>query len=545
MQSPILANLDELTGFVDKRYADLLSNEEHDWLRRFREAPPPARLLYARLLLRRPVLFRVSRLTYAEIPDIRDALQVLAKLSLVSTEPPADIRLLFSCFMRAEIDALLEHEHPRRLNRAELLDALAGEGVARVQAYRRRLVAADDWVTVQGHGAFAVFRLCFFGNLHQDISEFARQAIGQFRHEVVPLDDGNRAFASREAIEAHLRWYECELCRGNLSVNDVGAMMAFADSLPLPLDASLQRRTDRTRLALARRLAQLGETDKAFRLCRACSSFAAREQEIRLLARCGRPRAAMLLAESLALATLRPREQRLAQTQFTRLARQSGRQLPPVRPYKPETATLVLTQDGRRVEESAADFFARSGTALHVENALFSSMLGLFIWDIVFAPLPGAFHNPFQSAPSDFHDDEFTERRRELLAARLTECDNPEGFAARVRATHEEKQGIRNPLVRWQRIDRDLIELALERIPTRHWKALFEHMLEDLRQYRRGLPDLVHFPDRGGYELLEIKGPGDALQTHQRQWLAWMRDAGIPCRVIKVRWRSSNTVRPA
>ena len=60
-------------------------------------------------------------------------------------------------------------------------------------------------------------------------------------------------------------------------------------------------------------------------------------------------------------------------------------------------------------------------------------------------------------------------------------------------------------------------------------------MLDDLAEHVSGLPDLVRFPHAGGYEFIEIKGPGDALQRHQRRWLRHLERHGIPARVVRVR----------
>ncbi|MDZ7686509.1 MAG: VRR-NUC domain-containing protein [Gammaproteobacteria bacterium] len=44
------------------------------------------------------------------------------------------------------------------------------------------------------------------------------------------------------------------------------------------------------------------------------------------------------------------------------------------------------------------------------------------------------------------------------------------------------------------------------------------------------------FPPQGGYRLVEVKGPGDALRQNQRRWLAWFGAHGIPAEVLDVEW---------
>ena len=67
------------------------------------------------------------------------------------------------------------------------------------------------------------------------------------------------------------------------------------------------------------------------------------------------------------------------------------------------------------VEIAVAEFHNRldpAGRCDYVENSLFNGVLGLLLWDVVFAPLPGAFYNPFQYRPSDFYAHDFASRRQ-------------------------------------------------------------------------------------------------------------------------------------
>ncbi|NQZ10656.1 MAG: VRR-NUC domain-containing protein, partial [Algicola sp.] len=40
----------------------------------------------------------------------------------------------------------------------------------------------------------------------------------------------------------------------------------------------------------------------------------------------------------------------------------------------------------------------------------------------------------------------------------------------------------------------------------------------------------------GGYELVEVKGPGDRLQKNQLRWMQYFHQQGIRHRVVHVRW---------
>jgi len=51
------------------------------------------------------------------------------------------------------------------------------------------------------------------------------------------------------------------------------------------------------------------------------------------------------------------------------------------------------------------------------------------------------------------------------------------------------------------------------------------------------LPDLILFPDTAsGYELIEVKGPGDTLQNNQKRWMRYFAEWGIPFTVVNIEW---------
>ena len=62
-------------------------------------------------------------------------------------------------------------------------------------------------------------------------------------------------------------------------------------------------------------------------------------------------------------------------------------------------------------------------------------------------------------------------------------------------------------------------------------------MLFDPGENRRGFPDLIALGSApGDYCMIEIKGPGDALQDSQKRWLRFFSAQGIPAQVTWVDW---------
>ena len=187
----------------------------------------------------------------------------------------------------------------------------------------------------------------------------------------------------------------------------------------------------------------------------------------------------------------------------------------------------------------AAEYCRLKGPCFFVENSLVTGVLGLAIWDIIFAPIEGAFFHPFQSAPADFYEPTFTKDRAAQLKQRWAEIHGGK-LTEVVKRNFDEKNGLSNPLVNWRKLSQELLILSLRRIPTSDWINLFDYMLVNLRDHRSGLPDLIMFPDTGGYQLIEVKGPGDTLQKNQTRWMNYFMHCGIDCQVTHVQWIQSH-----
>jgi hypothetical protein len=96
--------------------------------------------------------------------------------------------------------------------------------------------------------------------------------------------------------------------------------------------------------------------------------------------------------------------------------------------------------------------------------------------------------------------------------------------------------GCANPFIGWHRDDEELLRLLVARVSAEQWAAIFQFLWGSLRERRKGMPDLVLFPLDGGIEFIEVKGPGDRLQRHQRRWLAHFAALGLAHKVVHLDW---------
>ena len=91
-------------------------------------------------------------------------------------------------------------------------------------------------------------------------------------------------------------------------------------------------------------------------------------------------------------------------------------------------------------------------------------LFGILFWDIIFAPIPGAFETPYQSAPLDIAEDTFYYARQDMIDERLREIEHdagrPREIVDAVDTQHREK-GTWCVGVRWGAFERqDLLDIV-------------------------------------------------------------------------------------
>jgi fanconi-associated nuclease 1 len=115
------------------------------------------------------------------------------------------------------------------------------------------------------------------------------------------------------------------------------------------------------------------------------------------------------------------------------------------------------------VETYALQHYERLGyKGYHCEGRIVTTLFGLLFWDIIFAPIPGAFETPYQTAPLDIFEDTFYHAREELIEKRLDEISRNDArqIIQNVDDEHRER-GTWCLGVRWDLFPKeDLLEIA-------------------------------------------------------------------------------------
>ncbi|MEK1910751.1 MAG: VRR-NUC domain-containing protein [Pseudomonas chlororaphis] len=540
LENPLyyLHNFQQVLAWLKLRYADVLSPEERSFIDDFSALAQPSQALLVRMIMRKGCHFRTSRLVYEEIGDTRAAVAPLVRLGWVDEQAPLTLEELFNLLQKAEILQVFraQIEQPKA-RKSDWLAALA--------PLFEEPRSLGQWCPDLEDGVCSLtvmalcdrLRLMFFGNLHQDWSEFVLADLGIFTYEKVEFRDDARALRSRADVEGFLYLEDCrQHFESGAALQEVlASIQAFASDNPW-----LQRRRAKLLFLLGQHCERLAEWPLAAAIYQACADPGARARLIRVFERSGDYPQALALAEAAVLAPHNAAEQQQLLRLLPRLRRKLGG---PATPRGGTQPTLRLDLSLPRVDPALsvefhvqAHLHEEQAPVHYVENSLINSLFGLLCWPAIFAPLPGAFFHPFQRGPADLLSEDFHSRRAELFQACLAELDDGR-YAQTIRQRYLDKWGVQSPFVFWGALDEELLEQALACLPAEHLKHWFERLLQDIKANRAGMPDLIQFwPQQKTYRMIEVKGPGDRLQDNQLRWLEFCRQHQMPVAVCYVQW---------
>lgn len=179
-----LNNFRQVLDWLGLRYADVMSESEHGFIRDFKILPRASQGLLVRMVMRKGVHFRLGKLNYPEIGDISDAAQPLLSHGWLDDQALLSVAEVFDVLLKAELlQAFGQFIEQPKGRKDDWLPALAE------QFSESRSLC--DWAPTLGDRLLNLtimdlcdrLRLMFFGNLYQDWSEFVLADLGIFTYE--------------------------------------------------------------------------------------------------------------------------------------------------------------------------------------------------------------------------------------------------------------------------------------------------------------------------------------------------------------------------
>lgn len=536
-----LDNFQAVLDWIAQRYPDLLTDEEQAFIAAFPALPQPARALFVRMVMRKGELFRASKLRYAEIGCPVEAARHLLPTGWVSSDPELTLDELFDLLSKPELVLAfgdqLQHKNARKAEQLEALRASCGDS----RPFSAWFRDCDDLaLRIHVKPLCDRLRLIFFGNLHQDWTEFVLSDLGLFRYEQVEFSPASRGFRERSDIEHYLVLHACRarFAEGIEPLEDIVR--------DVPLHAFHNDWLESRREKLLFQIGQQHEKQKDWTNAHAvytrCRFPGARGRAIRVLEKAERFEEAWALLLAAREAPENDAERQHLLRIGPRLARRLGHPKTIVRRPDPTRLDLCLPMpagdwwvEGVVREHLAGD----DAPVFYVENMLANALFGLLCWRAIFAAIPGAFFHPFHRGPADLYSLDFHQRRAGEFADCLAQLDDGR-YRATILRHFAEKAGISSPFVSWEYLDAGLLELALDCIPAAHLRKWCERILADVKENRTGFPDLIQFwPHEKRYNMIEVKGPGDRLQDNQLRWIEYCATHGMPVSVCYLQWEQA------
>ncbi len=533
-----LHNFRQVLQWLEQRYADLLDTDEQHFIQQFDRLPQASQALLVRMVMRKGVHFRAGKLNYLEVGCPHAAAEPLLELGWVDAQCLLAFEELFALLQKSELLGAFKPwiEQPRG-KKADWLEGLAAQ-FSEARSFAEWCPdLADRLYSLTVMELCDRLRLMFFGNLHQDWSEFVLADLGIYTYEKVEFCAESRGLRSRDDVHGFLFLHQCQ------QAFEAGEALAqvLAQVATLHTDNPwLEKRRAKLLFQIGQYCERSAELDLAQQIYRGCAYPGARARLIRVLERQEDYAQAMALASAAQQAPESAAEQQHLLRVLPRLRRKLG--APPLPKAKPRPVTrldlaLALPEPLMSVEYCVQAHLSEPDAPVHyVENGLINSLFGLLCWDAIFAPLPGSFFHPFQRGPADLHSEDFHPRRAALFAACFAQLQD-EGYKTTIRQRFSQKWGIQSPFVFWNLLSEELLEQALACLPAEHLRYWFERLLLDIRANRTGMPDLIQFwPAQKTYRMIEVKGPGDRLQDNQLRWLEFCGEYEMPVTVCYVRW---------
>ena len=533
-----LHNFRQVLDWLGQRYADLLDADEVHFIQQFDRLPQASQALLVRMVMRKGVHFRAGKLNYLEIGCPHAAAHPLKALGWIDDQCLLGFDELFGLLQKGEVLGAFQPwiDQPKG-KKTDWLEQLAPQFTEQ-RRFAHWCPELDDVLySLTVMDLCDRLRLLFFGNLHQDWSEFVLADLGIYTYEKVEFCAESRGLRSRDDVLGFLFLHQCQQAfESAQALHSVLAQIAMLQTD----NPWLEKRRAKLLFQVGQYCERSAELALAEQIYRACAYPGARSRLIRVLERQEDYAQAMALACAAQEAPESPAEQQHLLRVLPRLRRKLGAPaLPKVKPREVTRLDLALPlpEPLMSVEYCVqAHLSEPDAPVYYVENGLINSLFGLLCWEAIFAPLPGAFFHPFQRGPADLHSEDFHQRRASLFAACFEQLRD-ERYKNTIRQRYVDKWGIQSPFVFWNLLSEELLEQALACLPAEHLHCWFERLLLDIRANRAGMPDLIQFwPAQKTYRMIEVKGPGDRLQDNQLRWLEFCGEYQMPVTVCYVRW---------
>lgn len=510
--------------FVEKQYDHILDKPEHLFYQSFRDLSEQAQCLYLRFSNRRGDFFRISKISYGEIPDVHDAKEELLYQGFIRINENSDPNQ-FRLFTKSELVDLFEFVRPTQ-KKSDILMELTEQDIPIIHEN-------EEIAEVLKNEEVDFLKLLFFGHRGGRMTDFVIRDVGNIKVEDLDETNFEPWFQSREEALSvmhisQLKRMIYELQDANLPLEDYIEEMPWKTWLSFPRSA---KSAEKLLLKIAYYFEQVQLYDKALYHYSLTPKYPSRERQVRLLDKLGNKDAAISIANQMAEDPQNATERTFSTDFLNRKGIRINRSMTERLKDAPQ---IEILRPENRVEQAVLDHFSDQGwKGIHAENFLWRGLFGLTFWSVIFDTSHGSFHHPLQRQPSDLNETKFFESRIQLLTDTLQKFKSKKQLLKHLMNYHEEKYGIANRFVTWHESLLPSITVMIEKLPLHGVKKVLLEMSKNMKENSAGFPDLFIW-NESDYHFYEVKSPNDQLSAQQLFWLDFLQSAKIKVEVLRV-----------
>lgn len=536
-----LDNFLRLIDFVTDRYNDLLTEEEVFFATQFKKMSVDAQRLYVRLIMRKGPYFRKDKIQYSEI-NIENAIQDLVDNKYFVLNPREEPSLALQTFVKNDLLTIFQELLDVKSSISkdyllfEIIETLDEEDIW------KSLEACTDLIVPIHQEYIRLYKLLFFGNLRQGMEEFIFEDLGLMKFESYEIRMQDRFFDDREVVDAFFILSDLQYALWEMksvgNVEDVISLGVALTNYEFPV--KFEQKKEKLFLSIGSYLEKNKMLDEALVFFAQSSINPSKERMVRILDKQEKWNDSFELCSFL-LDADNYYEREFAEFYIEKLKKKLGKE------YKKNSRKKYIEQvveleniPNERVEDAVLKHYHNRGRiGFYSESKIWSALTGIILWDIIFKARPNVFFNPFQRGPDDLFSARFYLENKDDIDVLFEALFYDENWQKVLLEKYKEKYLIANHLVDWKRVTLEVFSQVISHVSIDDIIHIAKRLITNPAEFRSGLPDLLLIdPAKNSYALVEVKGPGDQLQTNQRRWLNFFEENKIPYFVQKVKWSS-------
>lgn len=525
------------------RYQPVLQQQHAQFITDYQQLSLDAKRLWLRMLNRKGAVFALSDLEYAEIADVRVAVNQLVDAKFAAPlSTPEDLTDWLDRASKDRLSRLIlqaDLELRKSWSRPELQTIILQQQLLTTATVN----ALEAYVALRRTSELQFLLFLFFGRFEQNLQAFTLRDLGvmstgglksDYQARYQDAATANSAFFYAQVQE---RWRKQTPSKGqNRSDAELFSWQQQLLAWPDPLDDRTAQKREQLLYEFGVAAQRAGHVQLAIHFFHASAGFAASERLVRLYHQQKQSELLQKLLQRMQADPSCDDELWFASDFMARLGKER----------KVTDLTLLLQQAPvltldelylGNTEQGAVKFYQNQGLlAWHVENELWLSLFGLLFWQELFESEQSAIFNEFERRPRDLTSPAFYNKHQVALEAKLAQlANNPEQSLKFILQNFTQYYGTVNSIFRWHPDITCWLKPLLTGVSASALVGVLRRLAQDFRHHASGYPDLMVVAD-SKVRFIELKAPGDSLRRNQLSRIRSMQALGISVEVQKVQW---------